>query len=98
MDERPLKKYSVDLNCDLGEGAGNDREIMPFITSVNIACGFHAGDVSTIAETIGLAAQHKVHIGAHPSFPDRENFGRKEMDFTFSEIYDLVSAQVDFML
>ena len=66
----------IDLNCDLAEGAGIEAQIMPFISSANIACGFHAGDPLLMKETIQLCMNHKVAIGAHPSFPDRENFGR----------------------
>lgn len=90
---------SIDLNCDMGEsfGAwkmGNDAGIMPSISSVSIACGFHAGDPSTIAATVRLAASHGVAIGAHPSFPDLEGFGRREMSMSPSEIYHHVSYQV----
>jgi 5-oxoprolinase (ATP-hydrolysing) subunit A len=66
----------VDINCDTGEGIGNEAAIMPFITSANIACGFHAGDEAAMREMVALCLQHGVKIGAHPSFPDRENFGR----------------------
>jgi UPF0271 protein len=70
----------IDLNCDLGEGAGSDADVIPLITTANVACGFHAGDPATAFATIALAAKHGVRVGAHPSFPDRENFGRKEMN------------------
>ncbi len=66
----------IDLNSDLGEGASNDAAIMPFITSANVACGGHAGDERTMRETIGLALRHGAGVGAHPGYPDRENFGR----------------------
>lgn len=85
---------NIDLNCDMGEGVGNDAAIMPFISSANIACGYHAGDETTMKQTIQLALQHNVHIGAHPSFFDKENFGRKEMDCTASEIFVLVLTQI----
>lgn len=78
----------------MGEGVGNDAAIMPFISSANIACGYHAGDEITMKQTIQLALQHNVQIGAHPSFLDKENFGRKEMNCTASEIYDLVFTQI----
>ncbi|MCA0152849.1 5-oxoprolinase subunit PxpA [Winogradskyella vincentii] len=74
------KTYSVDINADLGEGIGNEEMLMPFLSSCNIACGGHAGDKSIIQEVLKLAKQHNVKVGAHPSFPDRENFGRKIMD------------------
>jgi UPF0271 protein len=70
---------SIDLNCDLGEGAGNDEAVMPFVSSASIACGFHAGDPTTIYRTLVSARLHGVRVGAHPSYPDRENFGRREM-------------------
>jgi len=68
----------IDLNCDLGEGAGHDAELMGLITSANIACGAHAGDEATMRNAVVLALVHGVAIGAHPGFPDRENFGRLE--------------------
>jgi len=69
----------MDINCDLGEGLGSDEQIMPFISSCNIACGIHAGNLSLMKSTVQLAMNNDVKIGAHPSFADRENFGRKEM-------------------
>ena len=68
--------FSIDFNCDLGEGIGNDEAIMPFISSASIACGYHAGDQKTMAKTIDLCLKYHVAVGAHPSFPDRENFGQ----------------------
>lgn len=85
---------SIDINCDTGEGIGNDEELMPFITSVSIACGYHAGDEHTMRETILLAQKYGVAAGAHPSFMDRDNFGRTEMDCTAQEVYGLVVHQV----
>ena len=87
-------KQWVDLNCDLGEGCITDEAIMPFISSANIACGYHAGDVDTIKQTLALAKLNNVAIGAHPSYPDRANFGRKEMDLPVQEIKSLVIEQV----
>src|SRR6478736_4724074 len=89
--------HSVDINCDMGEGFENDEALMPYITSANIACGFHAGDTDTMKRTIALALKHEVAIGAHPGFPDRENFGRKNMDMTPDEVYDMVLYQVDLL-
>jgi UPF0271 protein len=83
----------VDLNCDLGEGAGPDAELMPFITSANIACGGHAGDDETMRTTITLALKFGVAIGAHPGFPDRESFGRREISADGAEIHAWVIAQ-----
>lgn len=84
----------VDLNCDMGEGIGNDAELMTLISSANIACGYHAGSPATILKTAKLAKKHKVSIGAHPSFPDKKNFGRTPMNLSAKEIYDLVFKQI----
>ncbi len=85
----------VDLNCDLGEGMKTDEQIIPLITSANIACGFHAGDFYTMKRTAELCLQHGVAIGAHPSWPDRENFGRKEMQFSSTELYTIITEQLN---
>lgn len=82
------------INCDMGEGAGNDALIMPYIQSANIACGYHAGDAATMRATIELCLKHQVDIGAHPSFYDRENFGRKEMDLPVQILYEMVTQQL----
>ena len=78
----------------MGEGIDNDETIMPFITSANIACGYHAGDEQTMRTTILLAKKYGVNAGAHPSFPDKENFGRTEMQFLPQDIYHLVMQQL----
>jgi 5-oxoprolinase (ATP-hydrolysing) subunit A len=83
-----------DLNCDMGEGMGRDEAIMPFITSANISCGFHAGNGDTIRQTIDLALKHNVYIGAHPSFRDRDNFGRTEMHLDRDKLYAIVLEQL----
>src|SRR5438046_874588 len=85
---------TIDINCDMGEGIGNDEAIMPFISSANIACGYHAGDDQTMKQTIVLALENKVSIGAHPSFFDKKNFGRLEMNLRVDQIYDLVILQL----
>jgi UPF0271 protein len=85
---------TIDINCDMGEGIGNDDAIMPFISSANIACGYHAGDEDTMRKTVELAIKNNVAIGAHPSFFDRKNFGRTEMNLAGDEIYDLVLLQL----
>lgn len=87
----------IDLNCDLGEGAPHDAQIMPLITSANIACGVHAGDESTIRSTVELAVRHGVAIGAHPSLNDRANFGRREITVTPAEVRDLVRTQTNLL-
>ena len=84
----------VDLNSDLGEGAGHDNEILDLVSSANIACGFHAGDASSIFATIKAALERNVSLGAHPSFPDRENFGRTEMNLPAEEAYSGVAYQI----
>jgi len=85
---------TIDLNCDLGEGAGQDAALMPLVSSANIACGAHAGDAATMAATVALARAHGTAIGAHPGFEDRENFGRTERAVTPAEAARLVAAQV----
>lgn len=86
---------TIDLNCDLGEGAGHDAEIMPCITTANIACGAHAGNLETMIETIELAARRRVAVGAHPGYFDLENFGRTERPITPDEASRLVLMQIE---
>ncbi|HYP82247.1 5-oxoprolinase subunit PxpA [Variovorax sp.] len=76
----------IDLNADLGEGAGSDEELLALVSSANIACGWHAGDARTMQQCVRWALDHGVAIGAHPSFPDRENFGRSTMHLPPEEI------------
>jgi UPF0271 protein len=83
----------IDLNCDLGEGGGHDAELMPLITSANIACGIHAGDVDTMRVAVNLARTHGVAVGAHPSLNDREHFGRREMKVSPREVHLYVLTQ-----
>jgi 5-oxoprolinase (ATP-hydrolysing) subunit A len=78
----------IDLNCDLGEGGPFDAELMPLITSANIACGFHAGGPAAAFAALRAAAQHGVNAGAHPGFADREHFGRLELDLSEEQIYE----------
>ncbi|MFN3490905.1 MAG: 5-oxoprolinase subunit PxpA [Anaerolineales bacterium] len=87
----------IDINCDLGEGIGNDEAIMPFITSANVACGFHAGDENTMRETIRLAKKFNVNVGGHPSWEDRENFGRKETNLSAEEAEKIVFYQIELL-
>ncbi|BCT18038.1 TPA: 5-oxoprolinase subunit PxpA [Enterobacter asburiae] len=84
----------IDLNADLGEGSSADAELMTLVTSVNIACGFHAGDAQTMLESVRNAIENGVAIGAHPSFPDRENFGRTAMDLPPATVYAQVLYQI----
>jgi UPF0271 protein len=85
---------TIDINCDLGEDTGFDDALMPFISSANIACGYHAGDEETMKHTVESAIKNNVAIGAHPSFFDRENFGRTAMHLPTDEIYDLIILQL----
>ena len=84
----------VDLNSDLGEGAGHDEEILALVSSANIACGFHAGKPAGIFNSIRVAKEKGVAVGAHPSLDDRKNFGRTEMQVAGAEVYALVAYQV----
>lgn len=86
--------HRIDLNCDLGEGAGHDAELMPLITSANIACGGHAGDAQTMRTAVELARKHGVAIGAHPGLNDREHFGRRETPILPAEARALVCTQI----
>lgn len=89
---------SIDLNADMGEGfgawqMGDDAALMPFITSANVACGFHAGDPATIAATVALAVKHGTAIGAHPGLPDLPGFGRRSMQVTEEQVYQMTLYQ-----
>lgn len=89
----------IDLNSDLGESygafkVGNDHEVLKYISSANVACGYHAGDHNVMFETVRLAKKHGVRIGAHPGFPDLAGFGRRKMNLTSREIYHLTVYQV----
>ena len=89
----------VDLNCDLGEAFGNysfggDKDIIPLVTSANIACGFHAGDENVMNQTVKLAKKNHVSIGAHPGLPDLKGFGRRKMDINLTEVYNLIVYQL----
>jgi UPF0271 protein len=85
---------AIDLNCDLGEGGARDAELMPLVSSANIACGGHAGDERTMADAVALARRHGVAIGAHPGHADRGHFGRRELPITPEEAAALVVRQV----
>jgi 5-oxoprolinase (ATP-hydrolysing) subunit A len=85
---------TVDLNADLGEGAGHDDELFELISSANIATGFHAGDADTMHAAVSIAKAHGIAVGAHPSFFDRENFGRKELEIPDQEVFDAVAYQL----
>jgi UPF0271 protein len=98
MTREPTKR-SLDLNCDMGESygpwsVGNDAALLDYVTSANIACGFHAGDPGTMHKTVQLAIAKGVAVGAHPSLPDLQGFGRRAMSITPDEAYDLIVYQV----
>ena len=89
----------IDLNSDVGEGAfggaaGQDAALMSHITSANVACGFHAGDPKSMRATVILAREHGVAVGAHPGFPDPDGFGRRELQFSPSDVEDFVAYQI----
>lgn len=91
---------TIDFNCDVGESfgvyqIGKDEGVMPYITSANIACGFHAGDPAVMQATVRLAAKYGVGIGAHPAYPDLQRFGRREMRLAPEEVEALVLYQVN---
>lgn len=98
----------MDINCDMGEGfgswkmpaglrEGNDAALMDFVTSINIACGFHAGDASIMRKTAKLALEKGVKIGAHPGYPDLQGFGRRTMSFSHAEVFDFCVYQIGAM-
>ncbi len=85
----------IDLNADLGEGEASDAELMTLVSSCNIACGGHAGDDASMQGALALAAEHGVAAGAHPSYPDREGFGRRAMDISGEELAASLSQQIE---
>jgi len=86
---------NIDINADVGEGLGNEADLMPYLSSCNIACGGHAGDISTMTNVVKLAKTHNIKIGAHPSFPDKDNFGRVEMKMTNEVLYTSLEQQIN---
>ncbi len=86
---------TIDLNSDLGEGAGTDQALIPLITTANVACGAHAGDEQTMRETVALALRHGVAIGAHPGYRDPANFGRVPLDIPEAELRDDLRLQIE---
>lgn len=91
--------FRIDLNCDAGESfgqytLGSDAELFKHVTSANIACGYHAGDHNVIAQTVKLATENQLAVGAHPGFQDLVGFGRREMDLSLDEIYNLTIYQL----
>ena len=84
----------IDINCDLGEGFGNEADLMPYIQSCNIACGGHAGNRHTMIATVQIAKKYDVKIGAHPSYPDKANFGRLSLEIGKKELQDSLREQL----
>ena len=89
---------TIDINADVGEGVGNEAQLLPLISSCNIACGGHAGDTDIMREVVRLAKENKVKIGAHPSFPDKEYFGRKDMDMSCAALFSEIKDQIKRLL
>lgn len=89
-----MTQQRIDINADVGEGMGNESQLMLYISSCNIACGGHAGDKETMQAVVKLAKLHRVKIGAHPSFPDKENFGRKAMDMPCVTLFTEIKNQI----
>ncbi|SDS49399.1 UPF0271 protein [Formosa sp. Hel1_31_208] len=85
----------IDINCDLGEGIGNEAALMPLLSSCNIACGGHAGDISTMKAVVELAQDYGVKIGAHPSFPDRVHFGRQVVKMSSKALSESLFGQIN---
>lgn len=93
-----MKPFYIDINVDVGEGLNNEPSIMPFVSSCNIACGGHAGDVKTMQTVVKLAKKYNVKIGAHPSYPDRKNFGRRPMKISNMDLSESITEQINALL
>ena len=93
-----MTHFRIDINVDMGEGIGNESQLMPYISSCNIACGGHAGNIETMTEVVKLAKQYRVKIGAHPSFPDKENFGRKPIEMYAAELFSTIRNQINTLI
>jgi UPF0271 protein len=98
-----MASLTIDLNADLGESPerladGSDAELMPYITSANVACGGHAGDEFTMSQTLELARKNRVAVGAHPSYPDRTNFGRIALNIPIADLQSSISGQINALL
>jgi UPF0271 protein len=89
-----MNQFKIDINCDVGEGVGNEANIFPFISSCNIACGGHAGDKETMFGIASLAKKHQLKVGAHPSYPDKTNFGREVMNISNEALKQSIKQQM----
>ncbi len=90
-----MKSIYIDINCDVGEGIGNESDLLPLISSCNIACGGHAGDIATMTKVVAIAEEYRVKVGAHPSYPDRENFGRLSMKMSSDDLITSIQQQLE---
>ncbi|MFS4455633.1 5-oxoprolinase subunit PxpA [Maribacter sp. 2304DJ31-5] len=93
-----MEKRYVDINCDVGEGIGNEPQLFPLISSCNIACGGHAGDMRSMKQMLALTKEYKVKVGAHPSYPDMENFGRISMQIPKNQLIINIRTQIESLL
>ena len=84
----------IDINADVGEDCGDDAALIPLLTSANVCCGVHAGGSDTMRRTVDLCLRHGVRLGAHVSYPDREHFGRRELELPPAEISASITAQL----
>lgn len=91
-------RQTIDINVDVGEGVNNEKQLMPYISSCNIACGGHAGDLETMQTVVKLAKQYRVKIGAHPSFPDKVNFGRQIMEISKARLFKSIREQINSLI
>ena len=89
---------TIDINVDVGEGVNNEAQLMPYISSCNIACGGHAGDLQSMRNVVKLAKQYDVKIGAHPSFPDKENFGRQAIEISSAALFKSILEQINSLM
>jgi UPF0271 protein len=89
-----MNQTIVDINADVGEGLNNEAQLMPYLSSCNIACGGHAGNKETMLNVVRIAKDHKVKIGAHPSYPDNHNFGRQIMEISCADLYTSLKQQI----
>ncbi|NJB70081.1 UPF0271 protein [Saonia flava] len=93
-----MGRIEIDINCDVGEGMGNEEKLFPFISSCNIACGGHAGDSNTMDEVVQLAIKNDIKIGAHPSYPDKANFGRISLNIPLLELQESIKKQINSLI
>ena len=89
---------TIDINVDVGEGVNNEAQLMPYISSCNIACGGHAGDLETMRTVVKLAKQYDIKIGAHPSFSDKENFGRQAIEISSAALFKSIREQINSLM